>query len=240
MPWIGRGWQMASPMKPILMRHFLVRSVIEGNKSQTRRLASSDRPKYAAGDTLWVREAWKIDSVSCHEGQEAELRILYKDGSAQKRRNLYNDPERQEMLIEKWACSMAEAIMEGEGEGPWKPSIHMPLNAHRLEIRITGIQAQRLQSITPVDAAMEGMDRAWHHGKCFYKYYMGEDELTAAFDRHEFGWIWVKDRGYYISDPYQSFKSLWILINGQDSWEANPLVWVYHFIPVSKKGVRHG
>lgn len=83
-------------------------------------------------------------------------------------------------------------------QGRWRPSIHMPRWASRITLRITGIRVERVQDITEEDAKAEGVepDKATDHPQGVY---------------------------------YTAFRDIWHKINGPESWAANPWVWVVSF-----------
>lgn len=87
-------------------------------------------------------------------------------------------------------------------EAKWKPSIHMPRCASRITLEITNVRVERLQDISEADAKAEGV--------------IGEKEAADA----GLGWY---------DKPRRAFRFLWQSINGADSWEANPWVWVVEF-----------
>lgn len=90
----------------------------------------------------------------------------------------------------------------------WKPSSHMPKNACRFFDRIVSLHAERLHAITPEDCIKEGIEevnKRPHYGPFYMLYNNEEPGLTC--------------------DPVQSYRSLWININGLESWESNPWVW---------------
>ena len=84
--------------------------------------------------------------------------------------------------------------------GKWKPSIFMPRWASRITLEITAVRVERVQEIGNDDAKTEGADPA-----------------------QGVGWA-CKDTTYQVG-----FKMLWQSINGYDSWDANPWVWVVEF-----------
>lgn len=81
-------------------------------------------------------------------------------------------------------------------ETKWSPSLHLPRWASRLTLTVTDVRVQRLQDITPADAIAEG--------------------------------IWAPANSMTIDcetrDPRDDFQALWNSINGADSWDANPWV----------------
>lgn len=91
----------------------------------------------------------------------------------------------------------------------------MPRWASRLTLEITDIRVERLQGISREDAIAEGI------------------EHCTTEEGHRFAFKDYIDEGYYYSDPIPSFRSLWKSINGPDSWDLNPWVWVLAFEVVS-------
>jgi hypothetical protein len=190
--------------RPILFSTEMVKAILEGRKTQTRRvinpqpdsrgLRSSNVPfedwhgrevkcPYGnVGDVLWVRESW--NGVRAFDGSFSHYR--YKaDG----------DPLHNGMR--------------------WKPSIHMPKDAARIWLKITDIRVQRLHDITPMDAAEEGIEiypanSVVQHWKDYMNIHKG---MTTAVG---------------------SFVSLWCSINGTESWDSNPWVWVITFDKIDK------
>jgi hypothetical protein len=101
----------------------------------------------------------------------------------------------------------------------------MPKTAARLWLQITGIRVERLQTITEDDAKAEGVER-WIEERMrskpeYYKIYYRE---PGDIDSH------------YCSTAQCSFETLWRSINGPESWDANPYVWVIEFKVISKTG----
>ena len=98
----------------------------------------------------------------------------------------------------------------------WKPSLFMPKEGCRIFLEITDVRVERLQDISEQDAISEGVEfREWPEGR-YYKTYT---ESTNYFNENV---------------AYTSFKTLWQSINGQDSWEVNPFVWVISFRRIEK------
>lgn len=96
----------------------------------------------------------------------------------------------------------------------WTPSIFMPKSAARIFLKITDIRAERLQDISEEDAKDEGIS---------YKY---DEEIGYTFKDY------IKLN--YIHSPINSFQSLWQSINGEQSWNDNPFVWVISFERIEK------
>ncbi|EHU00526.1 phage-related protein [Pantoea stewartii subsp. stewartii DC283] len=88
----------------------------------------------------------------------------------------------------------------------WTPSIHMPRWASRITLEITGVRVERLQDISQEDAHSEGL------------------ELTGWRPTYN-----DPDSGGEVMTPYDNFAELWESIYGEESWQANPWVWVIDF-----------
>jgi len=144
-------------MKPILFSDPMVRAILDGRKSQTRRLANgpgfpSSSP-WQPGDVLWVRECWAtyMDEFSRRADGEDAIVVLYRaDRSA-----LWN------MYPQKHMVADFNPLRDIEDFTPrWRPSIHMPRWACRLFLDVTRVRCERLQSISEGDAIAEGWPRA--------------------------------------------------------------------------------
>ena len=88
----------------------------------------------------------------------------------------------------------------------WTPSIHMPRTASRILLEITDVRVERLNAISQEDAQAEGM------------------ELTGWRPTYS-----DPDSGGEVWTPYDNFAQLWESIYGEESWKANPWVWVITF-----------
>lgn len=160
------------------------------------------------GDRVWVRETWGVVS---HE--------LDEDGRIQPW-----TPDRPATAIHEmpfgngYYSGHAIYAADGnftwgdddgyeDGRSCWKPSIHMPRWASRILLEITDVRVERLNDISEEDAAAEGVDQL--RGG-FWKHYQ------PGWTQHQ-----LSARG--------SFVTLWKSIYGEESWAANPWVWVIEF-----------
>ena len=213
--------------RPILFKGEMVRAVLEGRKTQTRRvikpqyghewketcdkgywISSNDEgttifkrcPYGSPGDRLWVRETW--------------ARVWKGDGCP------YGGP------CSKGPCDGCNIEYRADtggapypGEWPadevcdetpkWKPSIHMPRWASRIILEVHYVRVERVQEISREDARAEGV---------LTKEMMeAEDNKTSAFR--------------IVNDPVGLFRSLWDSINAKRgySWDSNPWVCVVEF-----------
>jgi hypothetical protein len=189
-------------MKPILFSTLMVKAILEGRKTQTRRVVKMPPRKFLfedgqwkgesgrvykspygeVGDVIWVRETW-TDPTPDQSGYP----ILYKADFPMTYHGTEADP--------------TETITLQEKDYKWKPSLFMPRDACRLFLKIKNIRVERLQDISEEDSVSEGVkknDWEFEDGECPETYKEG-------------------------------FKFLWESINGEKSWEDNPFVWVIEF-----------
>ena len=193
--------------RPILFSAPMVRSLLDGTKTQTRRIAKKPvrHPDlgnlYAPGALVLEREPQHVIDRACPYGQPGDRLWV--------RENFYREfdrrPEDQEERIE-WVESGYLAYRASDdqpyGSGgylPWRPSIHMPRWASRITLEVTGVRVERLQDISEVDALAEGIQ-----------------ELIDAGVDHD-------------GTPRDTYRVLWESINGPGAWDANPWVWVIEF-----------
>jgi hypothetical protein len=189
--------------RPILFSAAMVRALLDGCKTQTRRIVkkvglAAPAPQsvvggaatYAGGmvahcpygqpgDRLWVRESfWGCDLP----GYGDQPCVVYDD----------------EWSGKEYAPSQ---------ERPWArkfgriPSIHMPRDCSRILLEIVSVRVERLNDCSDTDARAEGAPGG--HG--------------------------VIPSYHYNSTPSEHYAHLWESINGAGSWSANPWVWVIEF-----------
>lgn len=131
-------------MKPILFNTEMVRAILEGRKTVTRRLVKGQDPMvkapYQPGDILWVRETFRVDYLSNTPGAG---RIRYKADGA------YSDFG--------FAVERYDMMRRAQRKPGWRPSENMPREAARIFLRVTAVRAERLQEITPEDVEREGI-----------------------------------------------------------------------------------
>ena len=196
-------------MKPILFNTEMVRAILEGRKTVTRRVINRDivnncdmesdgtllnyensygdfiNPvdlcRYKVGDVLYVRETWN----------EVTNGYIYK---------ATNEP----VMVNGYKISLR-----------WRPSIHMPKAAARIFLRVTSVRVERLQDMTVEDCHKEGVNIA-----------------TSSITDGE---TLKRDHDFSL----EKFETLWDSTIRKDQfkyygWEANPYVWVIEFERVEK------
>lgn len=198
--------------RPILFSAPMVLAILEGRKTQTRRVVKklpkrfsllgwkmptglfpiswlTECPYGQIGDRLWVREEhyrfghWEeVSGVKTKTGKQ-KLAFV---------------PDSSEVLFD----APSEFRKARQRQDPLTPAWHkrlarfMPRAASRITLEITDVRVERLQDITDADALAEGVDQT----------------NTSI--------------GGYATER---FKRLWESINGPDSWDANPWVWAIGF-----------
>ena len=214
--------------KPIIFSGAMVRAILDGSKTQTRRVVQEQPakgqfidgchwnggwafwngdPKGAKtctcagpkcpygdpGDRLWVRETfalppktayWHDDTIPHRESPDGYAWAVYREG---------------------W---------ERVRPGPWKPSIHMPRWASRINLINQRVRVERVQDISPEDCIAEGIAPIfktvddWSNGTPLPDEVLDEEAVVAAF------------------------ADLWDSINGKKpgrAWDDNPCVWPVDF-----------
>lgn len=115
----------------------------------------------------------------------------------------------------------------------WKPSIHMPRHLSRILLEITSVRVERLQEVTNEQARAEGCFFTDYGRKCGHggKGWTEVGSCTAAESTHQQreGWMWDKTTSHEqcLGSARWAFANLWEKTGGD--WEGNPWVWVIEF-----------
>ncbi|WP_122323703.1 hypothetical protein [Pseudomonas coronafaciens] len=219
--------------RPILFSAPMVRAILEGRKTVTRRevkkkaaldyLAAGFEPAFLAlpgnadlcpygqpGERLWVRETWGVIS---HDFDEHGNMIDWKpDRPASKIREMrFGRGYYSGHVIYR---ADGEAAWAGDDDGggddrsAWKPNIHMPRIASRVLLEITDVRVERLNDISEEQARAEGIT----DGGCTN---CGNNEPCGC--------------ECPAPSAVNSFVHLWDSINGAGAWDVNPWAWVVEF-----------
>jgi hypothetical protein len=187
--------------RPILFSGAMVRALLDGSKTQTRRVikttsiadAHSFGTKaaccpYAEGQKLWVRETCRAEELP--NGPDG---VRYEADGA------FVAIENTREAAEHWIDLNAYRGLVGAQV----PSIHMPRWASRTTLEVIGVRLERLQDISETDAIAEGV----HAGS------------------------WEYDNGEGTETARESYQCLWNSLNAARGygWDANPWVWVVEF-----------
>lgn len=209
--------------RPILFSGPMVRAILDGRKTQTRRIVKAATPNWkltgwanhgpmrvgfqypngvggfhkcpygGPGDRLWVRESWCIIGDAALDYPS----VMYLEPRETRNLRQWESGFRLEDNRTNgliWREDVKQAFGKGNG---WRPSIHMPRWASRLTLEITGVRVERVQDISESDAEAEGVDAI--------------PQAPASLSHRT------------------SFAGLWDRINGKGAWQRNDWVWVLTF-----------
>jgi hypothetical protein len=212
--------------RPILFGGPMIRALLAGTKSQTRRVV---KPQPGNPEVFGVSPIW--GSGVRHDSDRFEIHAAFDEGGKRVDRWLacpYGAPGDQLWVKETFfhepatyiyeasvsipavpATTLYRADLGDDSDGPWKPSIFMPRWASRITLEVTDVRVERLQDISEEDAIAEGVERFESIGP--------DQRLPGTGER--FG-----------DAPYRcAYACLWDEINGAGSWKLNPWVWVVSF-----------
>jgi hypothetical protein len=204
---------------PILFSGPMVKAILDGRKTQTRRIFEPRRchaPScdnawqvpgvdgtfgcpYGSEDAdpptrLWVRETW----APVERKEDGVDGVLYRADNA------LIPIENTREAADRWVVAA-----KNDHSGRWRPSIFLPRWASRITLEVTHTRLEQLQDISEADAQAEGVKQIAGAGGAVYP-------GTGAYRRP----------GSYR----HAFQTLWDEINGKWApWERNPWVWVVSF-----------
>jgi len=226
--------------RPILFSGDMVRAILEGRKTQTRRVIKPQPipcedgsfdwrgdnyeilprrlcPYGREGDRLWVRETWAAIWPDVYDVPLEKCNIEYR-------------ADINALYPGNWPADEAR----GNPEAPkWRPSIFMPRWASRITLDVTSITVERIQDISEEDASAEGCNLEWYRDEA------GSGEIWPCPLCQ--GWQVYPALGANLgvtendcdecNTSRKMFKHLWNSINDKRgySWDSNPWVWVVEF-----------
>ncbi|WP_334034710.1 hypothetical protein [Burkholderia cepacia] len=216
--------------RPILFSGPMVRAILEGRKTQTRRVVKHQPPDDVASIIVSHYHPTIVD----RHGEQVpgdEIFGAYSDDGDWGCKSPFGEPGDRLWVREAWQHSNhplgpydADCLVHYRADylddphGPdgekspegkyrtWRPSIHMPRAASRITLEITGVRVERLQSISESDARAEGVTIEDHHmrGYC---------------------------AGEHLPPSIRAFRDLWDGLDADrgQGWDANPWVWAIEF-----------
>lgn len=214
-------------MKPILFNTKMVKAILKGRKTTTRRVAKGlkDATKsthgdfkwdykqswmndlgleiaapYHIGDILYVRETWMIQSM---KNFEKNVKFLYKARPTKLNEVHVSNKRYEEML--KFEC-----------KNGWQPSLFMPKEAARIFLKVKNVRIERLQDMKFSDLRKEGITPD--------KEYEGFKNAVEANLEVKFATLWDSTVNKKDIDQY--------------GFNANPWVWVIEFERIEKSEVK--
>ena len=218
-------------IKPILFNTDMVRAILDGRKSCTRRIIKPQweecpHCKYVHNEYIYDKLAENVYCARCGYPLKPKRRSPYQPGDLLYVRETFIQAAAH---IFWYKADDNSWISEGLR---WKPSIHMPKEAARIWLKVTDVRVERLQDITEDGAEAEGMPDSLDYpvNKSYCPLCKG-DGIIGTVDVHSLGHMDV-DCPY--CDSYRKrFENLWSSINQKSldsyGWNANPYVWVIEF-----------
>ncbi|WP_339834950.1 hypothetical protein [uncultured Flavobacterium sp.] len=217
---------MTQKFIPILFSTEMVNAILEGRKTQTRRVVKFDN--YPPKLTHKHHSKKTVKGFEVYDGNnELDGNLIFRHGNVGDilwvRESFYTASNynhwNPRLLIN---CNVEifykadiqnSSIKQPLNRGKKRPSIHMPKEACRIFLKVTNVRVERLNDISRIDAIDEGVD--FVHGVSTKIYY--------NYESLEFG-----------CTPKESFLTLWKKINGNESLNSNPFVWVIEFEKIDK------
>ena len=217
----------------IIFNTEMVRAILDGSKTQTRRIMKPQPKPNENGGTWWPSNicqsminiedmmqdnegVWAgIAGIACPHGGVGDRLwvretwqgplIDYADNEPQFKGN--HIFEKSDNCVYKADGLAAPEFIDSDDnlKQGWRPSIHMPRWASRITLEITDVRVERLQDISKQDAIFEGAPRGHH----------SINVISKRFGFPDFSRSW--------------FAQIWMDIYGEDNWAANPWVWVIEF-----------
>ena len=146
-------------MKPILFNTEMVRAILDGRKTETRRIPSKKiRDKWFDYDE-WVMAVATPESTSMTEKEFYEQYLPYHTDDTLYVRETWSDLKYAGGIHKRYVYKASDTYPFGEKyicKFRWKPSIHMPKEAARIFLRVTNVRVERLQEITEEQVYEEG------------------------------------------------------------------------------------
>ena len=221
--------------RPVLFSAPMVRTILEGKKTQTRRIVAMPRKRdwYVVvdhGNGWWPYQSDDGESDLCDDSMEHPYICPYGQPGD---RLWVKETWRPRLALSPWdvvityaADGQQRTIKDGDfGDRDWtmpKAAVHgnvtplfMPRWASRITLEVTDVRVERLQDISEADAKAEGVEGHYIKDGWYWRNYSlsNEDASTSPM----------------LTNAKDSYRTLWEKLNSPGSWAANPWVWVVSF-----------
>ena len=224
----------------ILMSGPMVRAILAGRKTQTRRAMRTSHVGYHSF-VRWDGEPYRRAMMRCMNdpgiatGDPHLASVFCEDNRygvpgdrLWVRETTLDDGAGEPGNIHYRANATAADIADLDARGlRWTPSLLMPRSRCRIILAVESIRVERAQDISDADIAAEGVDAE------------AVEALWAAAKQSRRAELWpfareaLADRGPPADwRAIDNWRAAWTLINGRESWDANPWVWVVEFMRV--------
>jgi hypothetical protein len=209
--------------KPIIFSAPMVRALLDGKKTQTRRIIKPQPGPAVTGCAVYVKNEvmtnnwmWLHGKPGCQTEAPAEARLHLPFRAGDRlyvreafwlcgecgHRNMCADGVNYSGFPDRGCCSSCDELLPRAKTSP----IHMPRGASRITLTVSGVWVHRLQHILEVDARAEGVicdSDGWRD------YQMPHTQCCAT--------------------ATDSYRTLWNSLHGPEAWDANPWVAAYSF-----------
>jgi hypothetical protein len=214
---------------PILFSTEMVEAIISGRKTQTRRVFK-DHPRLSSDLSKvdlnkWIGEHPDYIYSFCPYGKPGDILWVRETW-----RSIGFDASNEPTMFCQYRDEVLRAINVPKdhklfAQLKWKPSIHMPKAVARIWLSVKRIDVDRLQNICEEDAISERIFEG-PESPTFRRFKNYYNKPCKFFNGRE--------KSFW--NPVTSFFSLWCSINGRESLESNPWVWVVEFEVISTNG----
>lgn len=210
-------------IKPILFNTEMVRAILDGRKTCTRRILKGAIPFDEKAEYWNVLKKGEWSGPICSEYFIKQC-SPYKPGDILYVRETWSlrfDGEKCFYKADKNTSREEKCLLDYD-DVRWQPSIHMPKEAARIWLKVMDVRVERLKDMTNNDALKEGAEgvRCDHAGSGAY----------GCTDCMNTGWL---------EPPLLEFMGIWnSTIKKSDidryGWDANPYVFVIEFVKIDK------
>jgi len=198
--------------RPILFSTEMVRAILDGRKTITRRVIKPQPPLSRFGISSWEVSVFDADKRHiCPYGKPGT--ILWVRETWCKHTDIHDNSFEEPLIAGYYYKADAPKYWVDDREiVKWRPSIHMPKEAARLFLKVTNVRVERLQDITQEDIISEGL---WSYSQEF------REEICK----------WRDCASAIQETRVKYFKNLWDSIYAKRGygWDTNPWLWVVEF-----------
>lgn len=180
-------------MKPILFNTDMVRAILGGRKTVTRRAV---KPHFRPGEIAWQviteKHSGKYVRIEYLDEWENETRYMcepFRPGDILYVRETWHKDAGRYMFKANYSDTEKFFRDGREVKIKWSPSIHMPKEAARLFLQVTGIRVERLQDIGDEDIISEGLEIGCYFDDLWNSTVNPDDLPLYGWDANP--WVWV-------------------------------------------------
>lgn len=179
----------------------LTKAVIEGRKTQTRRIIPKDFFSLTWDEkngTLWYENSMG-DFIDVRNSKYALYKVCEVVAVAQSYKEcLAENPYNRAYFL--------------NGSAGWNNKMFVAADMMIHQIRITDVRVERLQGISEEDCIKEGVRKVVNENGIYVQYYVGKGDNACSFE-----------------NPREAFARLINKVSKKDVWSENPYVFVYDF-----------